>query len=80
LHDERGLLLDTVLSYTALRSVTTQGDKFILNGRPLALRLVLDQGYWMESGLTAPNDEALLKDVMLAKQMGFNGVRKHQKN
>jgi hypothetical protein len=43
------------------------------------LRLVLDQGYWPDTLLAAPNDEALRKDVELAKAMGFNGVRKHQK-
>ena len=41
--------------------------------------MVLDQGYWPESGLTAPDDDALRRDVELAKAMGFNGVRKHQK-
>ena len=56
-----------------------QGDKIILNGRPLQLRLVLDQGYWPATGQTAPDDEALRRDVELAKAMGFNGVRKHQK-
>ena len=40
---------------------------------------MLDQGYWPETGLTAPDDEALRRDVELAKAMGFNGVRKHQK-
>ena len=30
-------------------------------------------------GLTAPDDAALRRDVELAKAMGFNGVRKHQK-
>jgi beta-galactosidase/beta-glucuronidase len=40
---------------------------------------VLDQGNWPESGLTAPDDEALRRDIELAKAMGFNGVRKHQK-
>jgi hypothetical protein len=40
---------------------------------------VLDQGYWPESGLTAPDDAALRRDVELARAMGFNGVRKHQK-
>jgi beta-galactosidase/beta-glucuronidase len=40
---------------------------------------VLDQGYWPESLLTAPSDDALRQDVELAKAMGFNGVRKHQK-
>ncbi|MDQ2843237.1 MAG: glycoside hydrolase family 2, partial [Acidobacteriota bacterium] len=79
LRDQQGQTIDSVQSYTALRAISVQGDRFILNGRPLLLRLVLDQGYWPETGLTAPNDEALLKDVLLAKKMGFNGVRKHQK-
>jgi beta-galactosidase/beta-glucuronidase len=74
-----GEITDKVRSYTALRSVDTQGDRFVLNGRPLCLRLVLDQGYWPETGLTAPDDDALLTDILLAKRLGFNGVRKHQK-
>lgn len=74
-----GKIIDRARSYTAMRSISTQGDRFILNGRPLILRLVLDQGYWPETGLTAPDDDALLRDVLLVKQLGFNGVRKHQK-
>lgn len=53
--------------------------KICLNGRPYYQRLVLDQGYWRESGLTPPSAEALKKDIELAKAMGFNGARKHQK-
>jgi beta-galactosidase/beta-glucuronidase len=79
LRDQRGERLDAAASYTALRSVTTQEDRFLLNGRPYPLRLVLDQGYWPGTGITAPSDEALRRDVELAKAMGFNGVRKHQK-
>jgi hypothetical protein len=79
LFDQDGVVVDEVVSYTALRSVGVEGDRFILNGRPLRLRLVLDQGYWPESGLTPPNDDAFRRDVILAKAMGFNGVRKHQK-
>jgi beta-galactosidase/beta-glucuronidase len=76
---QRGERIDTVHSYTALRAVGTQGDRFILNGRPFRLRMVLDQGYWLETGITAPDDDALRQDVVLAKLLGFNGVRKHQK-
>lgn len=72
-------VIDEVTSYTALRSVETRDGQFLLNGRPYFLRLALDQGYWDESLLAAPDDEALKKDVELAKAMGFNGVRKHQK-
>ncbi|WP_019140490.1 glycoside hydrolase family 2 protein [Noviherbaspirillum massiliense] len=72
-------VLDKIRSYTALRSVNINRDRFMLNGRPYHLKLVLDQGYWPDTLLAAPSDEALRKDVELAKAMGFNGVRKHQK-
>ena len=72
-------VLDEVQSYTALRALTISRDRIALNGRPYTLRLVLDQGYWPESLLAAPSDGALRRDVELAKAMGFNGVRKHQK-
>ncbi len=75
----RGVLLDVVRSYTALRTIGVMGDRIALNGRPYDLRLVLDQGYWPESGLTPPDSAALRRDVELTKALGFNGVRKHQK-
>lgn len=74
-----GAELDRVKSYTALRSAEARNGKFLLNGRPYFLRLALDQGYWDDSLLAAPSDEALRRDVELAKALGFNGVRKHQK-
>jgi beta-galactosidase/beta-glucuronidase len=76
---ERGELIDRVSSYTALRSISTQRDRIVLNNRPYYLRLVLDQGYWPDGGQTAPSDAHLRSDVELARRMGFNGVRKHQK-
>jgi len=79
LFDATGATLDAVKSYTALRAITIQGDRFILNGRPWPLHLVLDQGYWEGSGQTAPNDDAFVRDILLVKALGFNGVRKHQK-
>src|SRR4051794_15663724 len=79
LRDASGAVLDEVRSYTAIRSIGIQGNRLVLNGRPCPMRLVLDQGYWPETGLTAPDDAALRRDVELAKAMGFNGVRKHQK-
>lgn len=75
----QGTLIDEVKSYTAMRTANIQRDRFMLNGHPYYLRLVLDQGYWAESFLTPPSDEALRLDIELTKRMGFNGVRKHQK-
>jgi beta-galactosidase/beta-glucuronidase len=72
-------VIDELTSYTALRSVSILRDRFMLNGRPYLLRMVLDQGYWPDTLLAPPSDDALRRDVELAKEMGFNGVRKHQK-
>lgn len=72
-------ILDEFRSYTALRSVGILRDRIMLNGRPYLLKLVLDQGYWPDTLLAPPDDAALRRDVELAKAMGFNGVRKHQK-
>jgi beta-galactosidase/beta-glucuronidase len=77
--DRKGREIDRMRTYTALRSVHVDERRFLLNGRPYPMRLVLDQGYWPETGLTAPDDAALKRDVELGKAMGFNGVRKHQK-
>jgi beta-galactosidase/beta-glucuronidase len=74
-----GRVIDRVKSYTALRTIAVHRDRLLLNGRPYMLRMVLDQGYWPDTGLTPPNDAALRRDVELTKAMGFNGVRKHQK-
>jgi beta-galactosidase/beta-glucuronidase len=71
--------IDEARSYVGLRSVNILRDRLMLNGRPYFLRLVLDQGYWPDTMLAPPDDEALRRDVELAKAMGFNGVRKHQK-
>lgn len=71
--------IDEVQSYAGLRSVGIEGGRFLLNGRPYYLRLVLEQGYWPQSHLAAPSVEALRREVELTKELGFNGVRIHQK-
>jgi beta-galactosidase/beta-glucuronidase len=74
-----GAVLDEAASYTAIRSVGVDGNQFMLNGRPYRQRLVLAQGYWPDTGMTAPDDDALRRDLELVKAMGFNGIRMHQK-
>ena len=74
-----GKTLDTVHSYFGFREVSTENGRFCLNYRPIYLKFLLDQGYWPESLLTPPSDEAIQYDIRMAKEMGFNGVRKHQK-
>ncbi len=70
---------DRVTSYFGLRSVCFDGYKFLLNGKSVFQRLVLDQGFYPDGIYTAPSDEALLNDIKLSKQFGFNGARLHQK-
>jgi hypothetical protein len=77
--NQRDEVIDVVDSYTALREVAIQGDRVTINGRAFQLRFVLDQGYWPDTGMTPPDQASLRRDVELAKEMGFNGVRKHQK-
>lgn len=71
---------DTVGSYFGLREYTVKNGKLLFNNGPFYAKLVLDQGYWKDSGITPPSEEAIMRDIQLAKQMGFNGCRKHQKN
>lgn len=70
---------DTVTSYTGLRSITTEGGNLTLNGERLYLRGVLDQGYWPHTGITAPTGDAFVTDLQIARDFGFNLVRKHLK-
>lgn len=74
-----GGVVDEVGSYTALRSVAACPEGVLLNGRLCHLRLVLAQNFWPESHLAAPDDDALRREVQWAKDLGFNGVRVHQK-
>lgn len=74
-----GKSLDQVESYFGMRKVSIENGKFLLNNRSFYQKLVLDQGYFPEGLLSAPTDDDLKNDILLAKQMGFNGARKHQK-
>lgn len=74
-----GKIVDEVESYFGMREISIQGSQILLNGEPYYQKLLLDQGYWENSHLTPPDDEALKLDVQLTKEMGFNGARKHQK-
>lgn len=72
--------VDEVGSYTALVDYRARANVIEVNYLPCYyFRMVLDQGYYPGSGLTPKNDDELLRDVLLIKQAGFNGVRMHQK-
>lgn len=75
---------DTVYSYFAMRKCSVETDangvrRLFLNGKPYFHNGLLDQGYWPDGLYTAPSDDALVYDIQLAKDMGFNMLRKHIK-
>lgn len=75
---------DCVTGYFAMRRFSVEKDKkgiwrLFFNNKPYFFNGVLDQGYWPESLMTAPCEEALAYDIQMLKSMGFNTIRKHIK-
>jgi len=70
---------DTVKSYFGLREVKLDGFKFLLNGKSVFQRLVLDQGFYRDGIYTAPDEESMINDIRISMECGFNGARLHQK-
>ena len=76
---KNGEIVDQTASYFGMRDIRIENGNILLNGRPIYQRLILDQGYWEESHLTPPSEEALVDDINKIFAMGYNGVRKHMK-
>ncbi|WDR01507.1 glycoside hydrolase family 2 TIM barrel-domain containing protein [Devosia algicola] len=74
-----GTAQDHCQSYFGMRSCAVEGQRFLLNDAPYFVRSVLSQGFWPQSHLAAPSNEAIRREVELIKALGFNAVRNHQK-
>ena len=70
---------DTVEGYFGLREITLDRGGFLVNGKRVFGRFVLDQGFYPDGIYTAPTDEALIFDIEASMKLGFNGARLHQK-
>ena len=75
----RSGVVDRVQSYLGFRTIGFADGRITINNRATYLKMLLDQGYWPESTITPPSDEAIQYDIRISKEMGFNGCRKHQK-
>ena len=80
----KGDIIDKISSYFGMRKislskVTKDKRKILLNNEPIFQYGPLDQGYWPDGLYTAPTDEALKYDIKIAKELGFNMIRKHVK-
>lgn len=75
-----GEVIERAESYFGIREVgLSPSRQMLLNGQPVFMMGLLDQGWWPDGLFTAPTDEALRWDLELTKRMGFNTVRKHVK-
>lgn len=74
-----GRISDKIGSYFSMTDFSVRDGQFTHCMAPKYLKMVLDQGYWPESGFTPPSEEAIVKDIELTQAMGFNAVRKHEK-
>jgi beta-galactosidase/beta-glucuronidase len=74
-----GEIVDEVRSYAGLRSVSIDGQAVLINGERVFQRLVLDQGWYPDGFMTAPDEASLIRDIQLSLDAGFNGARLHQK-
>lgn len=70
---------DCVSSYFGMREIRIEGEKVLLNEKPIFQRLVLDQGYYPDGIYTAPDEQSMIRDIEISLQAGFNGARLHQK-
>ncbi|MBQ8341014.1 MAG: glycoside hydrolase family 2 [Clostridia bacterium] len=74
---------DSVNSYFACRTLSVGEHKgvkrLMLNGKPYFFHGLLDQGYFSDGIYTPAHPSRYEKDILLAKSLGFNMLRKHIK-
>ncbi len=70
---------DTVTSYFALRTFEVKDGKFLLNGEPIFLHGLLDQGFYSDGICLPASPEGYTFDISTMKKLGFNLLRKHIK-
>ncbi len=74
---------DEIRSYFAIRTMETKTvdgiPRICLNGSPIFLHALLDQGYYSDGIYTPASPECYEQDVLTAKKLGFNTLRKHIK-
>ncbi len=77
--------VDAIHTYFGLRTVSRgkYGDeafeRILFNGKPMYLRAALDQSFNPKGLYTAPDDDFLKRDMLIAKTMGLNALRIHIK-
>ncbi|MGI9174644.1 MAG: glycoside hydrolase family 2 protein, partial [Rhodothermales bacterium] len=79
------LQADVVQTYFGMRDVGvvdlpgTDIPYIALNGEPVYVELALDQAYHPDGFYTFPSDDFIRDEVLMARQIGLNGLRVHVK-
>ena len=76
---KNGEVLDEIETYFAFRTIRIANGRVYVNSEATELRMVLNQGYLEGYGLSMPI-ETIKEDILVAKRLGFNGMRIHQKS
>lgn len=74
---------DTINSYFALRTIAIEkqngANRVVLNGKPVFMHGVLDQGYFCDGLFLPAKAVEYEKDILRMKELGYNMLRKHIK-
>ena len=74
---------DRISSYFALRTIAIKKigniNRILLNNKPFFFHGLLDQGYFSDGIFTPKTYKKYEEDILLAKELGFNTLRKHIK-
>lgn len=74
---------DRVASYFALRTIEIQKidgvNRVCLNGKPIFMNGVLDQGYYSDGIYLPAQESEYEQDILRMKELGYNMLRKHIK-
>ena len=74
---------DRIETYFALRTISIENiegvNRVCLNGQPIFLHGVLDQGYYSDGIYLPAEPEEYERDILRMKELGFNMHRKHIK-
>ena len=72
-------VVDRTTDQFGMRTFDTDGERFLLNGDPVTLRGVLEQGYYPKTLYRPSGPDTFEEEVAVAKELGFNLIRKHVK-
>lgn len=76
--------IDQIKGYFGMRKISLGKDdkgitRILLNNEFVFQNGPLDQGFWPDGLYTPPTEEAMIYDLNILKDMGFNMLRKHVK-